>query len=150
MSAITRTVRAFFKALLLTLQGKPIPSTAQRYPNLTGWIANGLQLVDAALLAADQAGLNKAQREALRLTIDRRSVSAELILTAVRYHLTTEYPSLLRAQIDHNLTTLYALNLDDQYRVDQLAQLETLPATVRQEVEALRDHLMNIPSSTNP
>jgi hypothetical protein len=150
MNPIMRVVRAFYKALLLTIQGKQIETSATRYPNLTRWIESGLQLVDAAFTAADRAGIDRSQRETLRLKIDRRDTSIELILAAVRYHLATEYPSLLRSQIEHNLTTLYALNIDDQYRVDQLAASELLPVNVQQAVAALRDHLYNIPSSTNP
>ncbi len=150
MNIIIRVVRAFYKALILTIQGKQIETPTARYPHLTRWIESGLQLVDAAFAAANRAGIDRAQRETLRLKIDRRDTSVELILATVRYHLATEYPSLLRAQIEHNLTTLYALNIDDQYRVDQLAASDLLPVTVQQSVAALRDHLANIPSSTNP
>lgn len=150
MQKLLRVIRAFFKALSYTIQGKRVLTTAEQYPNLTAWMQTGLTLVEAAYYAAEQAGVGKSEREALRLKIDRRDISAEVILAAVRFHLTTEYPSLLRSQVEHNLTTLYALNLDDQYRVQQLAIIETLPDPVQQAVVALRDHLLNIPSSTEP
>lgn len=149
MNKIVRIVLALYKTIRLILKNQPIQPPAERYPNLKQWVADGLGLVDAALLAANQAGLSRAEREALRLTIDRRDVSAEVILAAVRYHMTIEYPSLLQAQITHNLTTLYAINIDDQYRVHLLAQAEALPASVRLAVGTLRDHLNNIPSSNN-
>ncbi|MFQ3646057.1 MAG: hypothetical protein SNJ54_08910 [Anaerolineae bacterium] len=143
-----RVIRAFFKALWLTLQGKtytPAPKPP-RYPLLEAWRAEGVQRLYAALSAADKTGLDEAARRAFTLTLDSRPISMETILRAVEHNLTREYPLLMETRIEHNLTTLYALNLNDRYRAAQLAAaLSDDPA--RAAVQRLSEHLDAIPSS---
>jgi hypothetical protein len=127
MQRLTRVIRAFFKALMMTLRGEAIQPPEERYPNLSEWVERGQ-----------------------KLRINRRDISAETILAAVQHNMHTEYPRLLDARIEHNLTTLYAMNMNDQYRVTQLAQADDLPDPVKEKIAHLRDHLNNIPSSQNP
>lgn len=143
-----RYLRAFFTALSLTLQGKSLEAPSP-YPNLQAWIVEGQKLTKAAYSSAEANGLNLEARKALNLRLDGRNWSMELVLSSVQFHMTKEYPSLLKARVEHNLTTLYALNFDDQYRVSQLAASD-LPVPVQVAVQALASHLQNIPSSKNP
>jgi hypothetical protein len=144
-----RYLRAFFTALSLSVQGKGIETTASRYPNLHAWLIEGQALIRAAYAAAEAEGMNQATRKALSLRLDGRSWSMDLVLSSVQFHMLTEYPSLLKSHAEHNLTTFYALNFDDQYRVSQLAAAN-LPLAVRIAVQTLATHLQNIPSSKNP
>lgn len=142
-----RYVRAFFKTVQLTVQGKQIPPVDVRYPQLSAWIDEGRQLVLQAYHTADAHGWDQQARQSLKLTLDRREMSMEVILGAVRHNFSMEYPMLLNALIEHNVTTLYAMNLNDQYRVAELAQAEELPQPVGAAVNALAEHLRNIPPS---
>jgi hypothetical protein len=144
-----RYLRAFFTALSLTLQGKTIASPPSRYPHLQAWLSEGQNLIKASYSAAEAAGLDEAARKAMRLRLDGRAWSMELVLSSVRFHMLTEYPSLLKSNNEHTLTTFYALNLDDQYRVSQLAN-QDLPPAVQAAMQSLASHLQNIPSSKNP
>jgi hypothetical protein len=144
-----RYLRAFFTALSLTLQGKTIESPPSRYPNLQAWLTEGQSLIKATYAAAEAEGLNEAARKAMSLRLDGRTWSMELVLSSVRFHMLTEYPSLLKSSNEHTLTTFYALNLDDQYRVSQLAT-QDLPSAVQTAMQSLANHLQNIPSSKNP
>lgn len=143
-----RYIRAFFTALKLTVQGNAIeviPTT--RYPKLQDWVKRGVDLTDTIYRVSTQNNMDEEARKNLILHLDGRDWSMELILSSVRYHMAMEYPSLLEAIIEHNITTLYALNFDDQYRVSQLAESERLPSDVQEEIQALANHLQAIPSS---
>jgi hypothetical protein len=150
MQRLTRVIRAFFKALMMTLRGEAIQPPEERYPNLSEWVERGQQLSSNTLKTADTHDLPQSAREQIKLRINRRDISAETILAAVQHNMHTEYPRLLDARIEHNLTTLYAMNMNDQYRVTQLAQADDLPDPVKEKIAHLRDHLNNIPSSQNP
>jgi len=145
-----RYVRAFFKTVQLTIQGKQIQPVDVEYPSLTQWIQEGRQLVNEAFKTAETSGWSEDKRRSLQLTLDRRDTSMEVILGAVRHNLTLEYPKLLESRMQYNLTALYALNMNDQYRVAALAQVEDLPQSVLQSVQTLADHLANIPPSNKP
>jgi len=144
-----RYVRAFFKTVQLTIQGRQIQPIDVRYPELTAWMQTGQKLAGEAFQVAEANGWDVQKRESLRLKLDGRETSMDVILGAVRHNFTLEYPMLLEAMIEHNLTTLYALNLNDQYRVNQLAQAEELPQPIGAAVQKLADHLSNIPSSNS-
>lgn len=143
-----RYIRAFFTALSLTLQGKTIAPAPPRYPKLQDWLKRGTELTDAAFSVCEQTGLDEVARRQISLHLDGRNWSMELILSSLRYHLTMEYPSLLQADVEHNITTFYALNIDDQYRVSQLAELDNFQEELREAIRDLAEHLQNIPSST--
>jgi hypothetical protein len=144
-----RYLRAFFTALSLTLQGKSVESSVRRYPNLQAWLIEGQILTKTTYVAAEANGINQSARKALSLRLDGRTWTMELVLSSVQFHMLTEYPSLLKSDAEHNLTTFYALNFDDQYRVSQLAAAD-LPLPVQTAIQSLATHLQNIPSSKNP
>lgn len=142
-----RTLRAFWKALRLTARGEVI-AASHPYPELENWVQKGAILAEDAIQTADNNNMPPEARKAIKLQLDHREISMETILQAVRHNMKLEYPMLLRAQVEHNLTTLYALNLDDRFRVAELAQNEALTGTpVKPKLEALSQHLNNIPSS---
>lgn len=144
-----RYVRAFFKALLLTLRGKAI-DIKPRYPRLQAWLEQAIDHLDQVFLEAETRGINQAQREAITFKLDGRSWSLELILQAVRFHLDSEYPSLMNSHAEHHLTTFYALHFDDRYRVSALLQSDTIPEELHSRLRAFVDHFCDIPSSHNP
>ena len=144
---IRRYLWAFFKALLFTLRGEKLPPRGD--PRLHDWIEQTLVLVDAVITAADAAGMTAAAREAFTLHIDRRDISMALILSAVRFHASDEYPHLLRQGATHSLTAIYASNMNDHYRVVRLQRAENLPqdGALRQSIDALAAHLESVPST---
>lgn len=144
-----RYIRTFFTALKMTAQGEAITETPTRYPNLQVWLQASQQKLDTVYKVAESAGLDKAKREAFTLQLDGRTWSMELILSSVKFHLEMEFPSLMSKEIDHNLTTLYALHFDDKYRVAQLAQSDQLPTEVKHAVQAFSTQLNDIPPSND-
>ncbi len=145
-----RYVRAFFKTVQLTIQGKQIQPVDVEYPSLTQWIQEGRQLVNDTFKQAEINGWSEAKRKSLLLTLDRRDTSMEVILGAVRHNLTLEYPKLLESRMQYNLTALYALNMNDQYRVATLAQAGNLPEPLTHSIQMLANHLAKIPPSNQP
>lgn len=150
MKTLKRYTQAFVKALKMTIEGNAIQPPETRYPNLTKWVNEGLQLAERTLQIADSHGIDETARKQVILKIDRRDMSMDVILRAVLHNLSLEYPMLMAAHIEHNLTTLYALNLNDQYRVSQLAETDELTPQVQAAILQLATHLQNIPSSNNP
>lgn len=149
MNKIWRIIRALFVALRMTVQGEALQPPEQKYPRLSQWVEAGAQLSQAAITQANTAGLTPDKRKAITLHLDMRDISMDVILGAVHHNFVDEYPLLLETRFEHTITTLYALNMNDQYRVSQLAgapQLADYPAVV-QAVEALSAHLQNIPPS---
>lgn len=143
-------IRTFFKALRLTLRGETVEAPAKRYPNLQTWLGLAQERLKNVYDVAENLGFTQAKREEIVLKLDGRAWSMELILSSLRFHLHIEFPSLMNSVVDHNLTTLYALHLDDKYRISQLAQSEQLPVDLRPSVQALAEHILNIPPSNDP
>lgn len=140
--------RAFVKTVQLMAKGEGIQESPVRYPKLQAWIDEGLRLVNAAIAVADQYGMDKIARETYTIPIRKRPMSMEVILTASQHNLGMEYPMLIQANLEHSLTTLYALNLDDQFRVTQLLESE-LPAPICAAIKKLAEHLVAIPPSND-
>lgn len=143
---ILKVWRAFWRALGLTLRGEVLEKRPAVYPEWTEWAQFGAQLLHTVFKTAEVVGLNQGQREALKVKIERREMSMETILAAVQYHLTLEYPKLLSAPMEFNLLTISALNIDDVYRLKQLASLENIAQTALNPViKRLIAHLEAIP-----
>lgn len=147
MSQLVRYGRAFFKALELTLRGEQITQPQSKYPHLDTWIAEGQRRVEAVLKAADANNLDETKRKTIILNLDRRDISMQTILGAIEHNMLREYPMLLQTDIEHNLTALHALNMNDQYRIAQLVELESLPPAVQSAVQLLLEHIQHVPSS---
>ncbi|NJL56985.1 hypothetical protein HC928_18910, partial [bacterium] len=70
----------------------------------------------------------------------------QTVLAAVAYHVDTEYPHLLHDPAQHSLTAIYASNLNDQYAVARLRDLEDVRGTaLAAALQRLDEHLSAIP-----
>lgn len=144
---ILRYARAFWKALVLTLRGQQIRSAPLQQPQIHVWIRDAVKLVNAVRAAQDRAGITQEERKAWTLYIDKRDLALDIALQTIRHHLTTEYPYLLKHYTKYSVMTIQASNLNDQYLTTRFAEAEILPASVRERLVALRDHLATIPSA---
>lgn len=145
---MTRYIRAFFTALKMTLRGETAPPPP--YAPLRAWINEASQRVQAVFAAADAAGLDHGRRQKLMLKLDGRATSLQTVLATVAYHVDTEYPHLLRDLDQHSVTAIYAGNLNDQYAVARLCELEAVQDSgLAAALQRLRDHLTAIPPSTS-
>lgn len=150
MNTLTRYIRAFIVTLRLTMRGQQPPGL--RHPELYTWIKQMALLVDAVYAAADQNNLGKKAREATTVKLDGRSMSLETAFQTLRYHAGEEYPSLLRNSPNsrHNLSAIYAGNMNDRY---WLMTLQAEPALQNTAVHAalthLGAHLDAIPSTSS-
>lgn len=134
----------YYEALRRGMAYTPPPA---RYPRLSAWARRAAWLADVAISAADFHGLDRDARKALVLHLDKRDISMETILAAVRYHATSEYPLLLADSDRHNITAFYALNLNDRYLILRLTQSDAIPAgPVRDALVTLRTHLDQVPA----
>lgn len=139
-------IRAFFLALRMTLRGEKPEKTA--YMRLLEWLEAGPKQVQNVFTAADQEGLDENARKRITVTVDGRTQSMQTILATVAYHTKQEYPHLLQNVDSHAITAIYATNMNDQYSVRRLAQLDRLQGThVQPALEALAQHLEQIPPS---
>lgn len=129
----------------MTLRGQSLAAPPP-YPLLQGWIEQAQILTDAVFAAAEHDGLDEAGRKNFRLHLEGRDISMQTILAAVRHNLTQEYPLLLKSNLEHKLTALYAFNLNDRYRVTQLTGTPGHHPRTQTALNRLRDHLAAIPS----
>ena len=142
---LLENVRLFFKALALTARGE---SVKRPLGKLIDWIEATEKLATATLQAADDNGFDKKTRESIVLKVDGRNQSMETLLKTVHYHATTEFPYMLQDQAEHTLTAIYAINMNDAYGMQRLAEAEELRnPTLKAQIEKLAAHLEAIPSS---
>ena len=144
-----KTLQNIFRALYLTLTGNALKPPDLRYPTLHTWVQQTTALTEAIFAQADATGLDEQTRKTLKLRLEGRDISVETILQAVKHNLTVEYPMLMDARIEHNVTTIYALNMNDQYRIQQLAQSDLLNeyTDLRTMIQKLSETLFAIPPS---
>ena len=142
---VGRYVRAFFKALKLTLTGRQI-SQPFRHPALQDWVRQTTTLVSEIVSRAEAEGYNAAQRAEIQVIIDKRTVTLESALQVIKHHAEREYPYLLKRFDQYSLMTLQATNLNDRYMVLRFTSESTLPSTIQAKLAELRDHLDAIPS----
>ena len=131
-----RYFRALFTALKLTLSGE-----AHQPSPLENWIASALEQLDNINQLSTQQNLDPQQ---LKIMIDRRPMPLETLLAIVRFHLTEEYPIMLRHQTRDSLNYIYATNLDDHFRLTRLESALD-PSPLREAVTQLSHHLESIP-----
>jgi hypothetical protein len=135
-----RYVRAFFTALKRTLAGDiPRPSP------LAGWMAEALRQLDALEKLAAQQNLDPRQ---VQVAVDRRPMPMATMLAIARFHLTDEYPIMLRHQTHDSLNYIYATNLDDHFRLMRLEAIVEHPP-LRDAIIRLCQHLEAIPQVEN-
>jgi len=137
-------VRAFFRALAMTLRGEKPPETP--YSAVRRWAAETITLIDRIVGQANASGLSQASRQRLTVTIDRRQIDLDKALQIVRQHAASDYPYLLKHPNQYSLMTIQATNLNDQYLAQRLVELEGVSQEVTTLLSQLSDHLQALPS----
>ncbi len=132
-------LRALGLALWRTLRGDVPPKD-----DFADWLHTARQQL--AALEGQVARADMAP-EALRLRIDRREMSLQLILAGLRFHLDEEFPQLRRRFGDECLTVLHATSFDDSFRLQKLAELSQLPPALQESLQALAQHLLQPPQT---
>jgi len=149
-----RYVRAFIKALQMTARGEtidPTPQTPSHYEPLESWINTGLQKLARVKTTADSNGLTQDRRETMTLKLDGRETNFEQTLQMVRHNMVTEYPKLIQLDDSYTMMVVQSSNMNDQYRVGQFMLSDDLTVPeVKQALEALNEHLMNLPTIKRP
>jgi hypothetical protein len=106
-----------------------------------------VEQVDAVSRATDALGLDKAARQQLTLRLDGRVRNVEFVLATIRFHAAQEYPSLFENGLSsRHLNAVYATNMNDQYWVSRLLEMDALQAPpLRAALDQLRLHLESVP-----
>jgi len=142
-----KILSAFWRALRMTLRGQTYTPPPPSYPDLRAWIEQAKTLVQAVFQAADAQGLHEAARRQRLMTLEGRPITMQTILAAVEHNLLREYPSLLDSGLEHSILTLVAFNMNDHYRLTELASsLLDMPA-VQATVLTLDAHLVAVPQT---
>ena len=132
-----RVLRAFALALWRTARGElPPEDPFERWRQTAGGQLTAIE---------DLAAREGIAPDELKVRVDRRDVSMQLILAALRFHLDDEFPQLRRRFGDECLTVLRAICLDDSHRLQKLADCPQLPPELRARVQALAQHLLQLP-----
>lgn len=139
-----RYIRAFFRALILTLRGQKPPSleAEERHASLLEWCRETLARLDAASAVIDSNGANA---QSVTMHIEGRDVSLKHTLDVLRYHTTREYPHLIRSGDRHTVIAIQALNVNDRFLIMRLSEYEGLPVPLKTALDSLAEHLTNIP-----
>ncbi len=118
---IIRMMRAFVRALRLTLRGEPAPIAALRasQPAFSDWALRVIAACDAVDRAAHAARLST---DALIIHADGRDHTMTVILKGVRFHVSEEYPYMLRGGDRFAPLAVNASNLNDRFLVSRLRQ----------------------------
>lgn len=147
---IRRYVRAFIGAVRLTMKGETPP--APNHPEVRGWLKAGVMQFDETMRRVEQGGLTQASRQEIVLVADGRKITMEMILKSVHYHLTEEYPYLLRDETAYSRLAIHTSNFNDEYRIRRLIeklqeQQTPVPEAMLAALEALRLHLHSFPEN---
>jgi hypothetical protein len=139
-----RYIRAFFRALTLTLRGQKPPSleAEEQHEDLLAWCRETVTRVDVATAAIAANGTNA---QSLTMHIEGRDVTLKHTLDVLRYHAAKEYPHLIRSQERHAILAIQALNLNDRFLVLRLIEYEGLPEVVKAAMDSLAEHLNEVP-----
>lgn len=144
-----RPIRAFIKALQMTIRGETIAPT--HYKPLEAWIDVGLQTLAQVFITADASNLTQEQRQQIQLKLDGHMTSLEQSLQMVRHNWINEYPKLIQFDDPYTMMVVQSSNMNDQYRVSQFAMADDIISSeVKQALETLNDHLMNLPTIERP
>jgi hypothetical protein len=140
---VRRYLLAAARAIVWMLQGRRPPPLRQ--PRIFAWARQTVLAVEHIFAAADAAGLKQTERKAIRVVVDKRSVSLEDALQTIRHHAASEYPYLLTHYDRFSLMTIQATNLNDQYLMTRLIELHQLPSELHSRLSRLSDHLGALP-----
>ena len=147
MSIFSRYLRAFRRALGMTLRGEVYTAPAVPQSPFASWISQYGILIAAVLKAADQSGIDQALRKQIKLRLDGRQMNLETALMTLKFHATDEYPSLVKQGTGRGVqNTLYATNMNDRYWISKIVEAPELQEPVVQKALADLDaHLDAIP-----
>lgn len=144
-----RTIRAFIKALQMTIRGETIAPSP--FKPLEDWIDIGLQTLAIVFTTSDAQSYTQEKRQGIKLKLDGHMTSLEQSLQMVRHNWVNEYPKLIQLDDPYTMMVIQSSNMNDQYRVSQFATSDDIPSTeVKQALDALNEHLMNLPSIERP
>ena len=138
-------LRAFWKALQMTLRGETYTPPPPAYPEVRIWIQEGQTLLKTVFETADANGLNEAARKQRMLTLEGRPISMQTILSAIQHNFSREYLPLLDSRLEHSWLSLAAFNMNDHYRLTQLGESLTDFAPVQAALKQLEEHLAAVP-----
>lgn len=149
-----RYIRAFIKALTMTLRGEsiaPTPKTPAHFLPLEAWIHDGLQKLAHVTVTANAHDLTPVQREQIILKLDGHNTSFEQSLQMIRHNFINEYPKLITLDDPYTMMVIQSSNMNDQYRISRfmLSDDISVPA-MQQAIEDLNDHLLNMPTVNRP
>lgn len=140
-----RYFRAFWTALQITLRGSRRPDA-----ELWEWVEQASRLVDAVMKVADSQRPDAADLKTVKVRLDGRTTSAEIVLATIRHHMNEEYPYLLRHKTRNHISAIHASNLNDVYRLTGLIDLPVLQdAAIQQLLTNLKTHLEKIPPQSS-
>lgn len=143
---IGRYLRAFMKALSLTLRGEKLPedSVSRQMTLLRQWTA---VLAERVTVIQEVAAKGSFDMQQVVVQIDKRNMTMKTIVDLLEYRAHTEYPNLLNAAGKSGWAVIYTSNHNDVYYVDRLFEvLDESP--VKQAVEAVKAHLETLPLQT--
>ena len=144
-----RYTRVFIKALQMTIRGETIASS--HFKPLEDWIDEGLRLLATVTTTADAQGYGQEKRGTIQLKLDGHLTSLEQSLQMVRHNLVNEYPKLIQLDDAYTMMVVQSSNMNDQYRISQFASADEIAsADVKQALERLNQHLMNLPTIERP
>lgn len=144
-----RPIRAFVKALQMTIKGETI--TPSHYQPLEVWIDAGLGILASVVTTADANDLSQDQRTQVKLKLDGHMTSLEQTLQMVRHNWINEYPKLIQLDDPYTMMVIQSSNMNDQYRVGRFATADEISSSeVKARLEALNEHLMNLPTIERP
>ena len=138
MSAL-RLLRAIGIALWRTLRGDlPLPD------ELEAWLQTAR---DQLAELEGQVAREQGSPETLRLRIDRREMSLQLILAALRFSSRRGVPAVAAA-LRRRVPDRPACDLlDDSFRLQKLAALPQLSPALQEGLQALAQHLLQLPEA---
>ena len=140
-----RVLRAFFKALQLTLRGESL--TPAKFRPLEIWIATGRSLLSLVIEAADAKGVGQPQRQALQLKLDGRMTSLQQTLDMLHHNFVNEYPRLIRLNDNYSMLVVQSINMNDQYRLSRFLSEDVIESQeLRRAIAGLHDQLLNLPT----
>ena len=140
-----RILRAFWQALQMTLRGQIYTRPSKVSAEARDWIEQGQVLTRNALSTADTHGLDETARKQHVLTVEGRPISMQTILAGVQHNFEREYMPLLDSGLEHSWLTLMAFNMNDRYRLTQLAESLAHVSAVQQAIMTLEAHLAVLP-----
>ncbi len=144
-----RPIRAFVKALQMTINGETIAPS--HYRPLEAWLDAGLGILASVITTADANDLPHDQRTQLKLKLDGHMTSLEQTLQMVRHNWINEYPKLIQLDDPYTMMVIQSSNMNDQYRVGRFATADEITSTeVKARLEALNEHLMTLPTIERP